>query len=106
LNETQKEAKTMLQSKVNKKLLQQHLTSESGCVVILKDIHNSAVNDSHKTNSNDLVLAVAELQKSQGSVVEVVAKLRQHAFGYILSRFKNERSVLTLPRSFICGCNT
>uniref|UniRef100_A0A1X7VBH7 ZSWIM1/3 RNaseH-like domain-containing protein n=1 Tax=Amphimedon queenslandica TaxID=400682 RepID=A0A1X7VBH7_AMPQE len=55
LNETQKEVKTMLQLNVNKKLLQRHLTLESGRVVILK------------------VLAVAELQKSQGSVVEVVA---------------------------------
>ena len=56
----------MLQLKVNKKWLQQHLTLESGRVVILKDIHNSAGNDSQKTGSNDLVLAVAELQKSQG----------------------------------------
>ena len=54
----------MLQLKVNKKLLQQHLTMESGHVVTLKDIHN--ISSSSKVDSNELTVAIEELKRAQG----------------------------------------
>ena len=56
----------MLQLKVNKKLLQQHVSSTSGQVVLLKDLHNIGARNSLLNNS-DVSGAVTELKKSSGT---------------------------------------
>ena len=59
------EAKTMLDLKVNKKLLQNHLTKTSGQVVLLKDLHNIATL-SKDNKSSGIEKAVEELKKVPG----------------------------------------
>ena len=61
------EVSTMLKLKANKKLVQQHIASKCGRVVILKDIHN--VNNHQNDKSNDLEAAIQELQKAPGKVI-------------------------------------
>lgn len=66
LQGTQKEeAKTMLDLKVNKKTLQNHLSKMSGQVVYLKDLHNIAVS-SKDNKSSGIEETVEELKKVPG----------------------------------------
>ena len=60
------EAKTMLDLKVNKKLLQSHLTQKSGQVILLKDLHNIA-SSSKTSKSNGMEKVVEELNKVPGT---------------------------------------
>lgn len=62
------EAKTMLGLKVNKKLLQNHLSKTSGQVVLLKDLHNIGAT-CKGSSSNGIKEAVEELRKVPGNVV-------------------------------------
>lgn len=62
------EAKTMLDLKVNKKLLQNHLSKRSGQVVLLKDLHNIAAS-SKSTSSSVIEEAVEELKKVPGMII-------------------------------------
>ena len=55
----------MLGLKANKKLVQQHIASKSGHVVVLKDIHNLA-NHTHTNRSKDFEAAIQELHKAPG----------------------------------------
>ena len=55
----------MLGLKANKKLIQQHITSKSGHVVVLKDIHN-LVNWTQTNRRKDFEAAIQELQKAPG----------------------------------------
>ena len=52
--------------KVNKKLLQQHLTSTTGKVVTLKDISNIQSGVSAADSSSDLGALVTRLRESEG----------------------------------------
>jgi len=58
----------MLDLKVNKKLLQNHLSKRSGQVVLLKDLHNIAAS-SKSTSSSVIEEAVEELKKVPGMIV-------------------------------------
>ena len=69
------EAKTMLQLKVNKKLLQNHVSKTSGQVVILKDLHNIAASCKEKGPSGPLAQAI-ELKKVPGTVCLFIAVCR------------------------------
>ena len=66
LNSAEKEeAKVMLQMKVNKKLLQQHLSSSSGKTVTLRDLTNvqAELNATNTGNNLDaLVMCLRELE--------------------------------------------
>lgn len=57
------EARALLQMKVNKKLLQQHLSSTTGKVVTLKDISNI---QSEENAGCDLDALVTRLRESEG----------------------------------------
>ena len=59
------EARTMLDLKVNKKLLQNHLSKTSGQVVLLKDLHNIAAS-SKDNKSSGIEEAMEELKKVPG----------------------------------------
>ena len=64
----QKEVSTMLELKANKKLVQQHIQSKSGRVVLLKDIHN-VMNHAQTDKSKDFEAAIQELKKAPGIVM-------------------------------------
>ena len=64
-NIQREEVTTMLGLKANKKLIQQHIASKSGHVVVLKDIHN-LVNRTQTNRSKDFEAAIQELQKAPG----------------------------------------
>ena len=53
----------MLKLKVNKKLLQDHISRKSGHVVLLKDLHNIGERNS-LSDDNNISSAVDELKKS------------------------------------------
>ena len=55
----------MLDLKVNKKLLQNHLSKTSGQIVLLKDLHNIAATSKDKKLSG-IEEAVEELKKVPG----------------------------------------
>lgn len=63
--EQRAEAQTMLDLKVNKKLLQSHLTKKTGQVILLKDLHNIA-SFSKQGASNGIENVVSELNKVPG----------------------------------------
>ena len=52
----------MLGLKANKKLVQQHIASKSGHVVVLKDL----ANHTHTNRSKDFEAAIQELHKAPG----------------------------------------
>ena len=60
------EARTMLELKVNKKMLQNHLSKTSGQVVLLKDLHNLGLS-SKDSGSSGIEEAVEELKQIPGS---------------------------------------
>ena len=62
------EVSTMLELKANKKLVQQHIASKSGRVVLLKDIHN-VINYTQADKSKDFEAAIQELQKAPGKLM-------------------------------------
>lgn len=64
-NAQQQEVTMMLELKANKKLVQQHISSKSGHVVLLKDIHN-LTNRTQTDRSKDYEAAIQELQKAPG----------------------------------------
>ena len=55
----------MLQLKVNKKLLQSHLSKETGQVVLLKDLHNLS-SSSKEFNEDTVEKALEEVRKTPG----------------------------------------
>ena len=63
------EAKELFKLKVNKKLLQEHLSSSSGKVVTLKDISNIQLELGSKSNGNNLDDLVTRLRRIEGSFV-------------------------------------
>ena len=68
LNSAEKdEAKVMLQMKVNKKLLQQHLSSSTGKVVTLRDLTNVQAELNNGNSGNDLDALVMRLRQLEGS---------------------------------------
>ena len=64
--DVKKEAEGLLRMKVNKKLLQQHLSHTSGKVVTLKDITNIQTGFS-KPDENNLESVVSTLRKIEGN---------------------------------------
>lgn len=56
----------LLKLKVNKKLLQQHVSTSTGKVVVLKDISNVQTCLASKSDRNDLDALVAKLKASEG----------------------------------------
>ena len=64
--EEKREATSLLKMKVNKKLLQQHLTSTTGKVVTLKDISNIQSGVSAADSGSDLDALVTRLRESEG----------------------------------------
>ena len=56
----------MLDLRVNKKLLQSHLTQKTGQVVLLKDLHNIASSSKHGDNVSEIESVVTELNKVSG----------------------------------------
>ena len=66
--EEKREASSLLKMKVNKKLLQQHLSSTTGRVVTLKDISNIQSGVNAAEGSEDLGALVTRLRESEGIV--------------------------------------
>ena len=64
--EEKREATSLLKMKVNKKLLQQHLTSTTGKVVTLKDISNIQSGVSAADSGSVLDALVTRLKESEG----------------------------------------
>ena len=64
--EEKREATSLLKTKVNKKLLQQHLTSTMGKVVTLKDISNIQSGVSAADSGSYLDALVTHLRESEG----------------------------------------
>ena len=58
--------KAMLSVKADKKLIQNHIYSKSGKVVILKDLHNMA---SNRTSIADANILVDEMKKVNGKPI-------------------------------------
>ena len=65
-----KEAEGLLKMKVNKKLLQQHLSETTGKVVMLKDITNIQTGLS-KPDENNLESVVSTLRKFEGKDYDI-----------------------------------
>ena len=61
-----KEAEGLLRMKVNKKLLQQHLSEATGQIVTLRDITNIRVGSNRNEDGNDLKSLVSRLRKLEG----------------------------------------
>ena len=61
-------AEDLIQLKVNKKLLQQKLSAESGKIVTLKDISNIATQMNAGEKCNDLENTINTLQKQYGKL--------------------------------------
>ena len=66
--ESKKEVSDILALKVNKKLLQRHIMTETGQIVILRDLHNIGAGSFNGDQEKDLEAAVNELKKAEGSV--------------------------------------
>ena len=64
--EVRKEAEGLLKMKVNKKLLQQHLSEATGKIITLRDITNIQVGSSKNEHGNNLELLVSKLRKVEG----------------------------------------
>jgi len=62
------EAKVMLQMKVNKKLLQQHLSCSSGKVVTLRDLTNVQAELNASNTGNSLDALVMRLRQLEGII--------------------------------------
>ena len=60
------QAKELLKLKVNKKLLQEHLSSTSGKVVTLKDISNIQSELGTKSSGNNVDDLVTHLRSNEG----------------------------------------
>ena len=70
LNENErKEAEDYLKMKVDKKLLQQHLSDKSGKVVTLKDISNVQTSVRESSDKNDLQALTARLRSIKGKAL-------------------------------------
>ena len=65
--EQKREASSLLTMKVNKQLLQQHLTSTTGKVVTLKDISNIQSEINRANSDCDLDALVTRLRANEGS---------------------------------------
>ena len=65
--ERKREASSLLTMKVNKKLLQQHLSSTTGKVVTLKDISNIQSEVNRANSDSDLDALVTRLRANEGS---------------------------------------
>ena len=65
--EQKREASSLLTMKVNKKLLQQHLSSTTGKVVTLKDISNIQSEVNCANSDSDLDALVTRLRANEGS---------------------------------------
>ena len=61
-DESRKEVSDMLALKVNKKLLQRHIMTETGRVVILRDLHNIGAASFQGDRDKDLEAAINELK--------------------------------------------
>ena len=61
--EVRKEAEGLLKMKVNKKLLQQHLSEATGKIITMRDITNIQVGSSKNEHGNNLELLVSKLRK-------------------------------------------
>lgn len=64
-----KEAEGLLRMKVNKKLLQQHLSEATGQIVTLRDITNIGVGSNRNEDGNDLKSLVSRLRKLEGCII-------------------------------------
>ena len=64
----------MLDLKVNKKLLQNHMSKTSGQVVLLKDLHNIAAS-SKDNKSSRIQEAVEELKKVPGNSYQSINRI-------------------------------
>ena len=67
-NSEKEEAKVMLQMKVNKKLLQQHLSCSSGKVVTLRDLTNVQAELNASNTGNSLDALVMHLRQLEGTI--------------------------------------
>ena len=71
-------AENLIKLKVNKKLLQQNLSVESGKIVTLKDISNLVTRINAAEKCNDLQNTINNLQNQYGKFQEIyVCKLSQ-----------------------------
>ena len=66
-DESRREVSDMLALKVNKKLLQRHLMTETGRVVMLRDLHNIGTASLSTDRDKDLEAAIKELKKAEGN---------------------------------------
>ena len=74
-----KDAEDMLRMKVNKKLLQQHLSEVTGKTVILKDLTNIQTGLSSHCDGNDLKALVNRLEKIEGNTLLLYCTCHVHA---------------------------
>ncbi len=68
--ELKEKAKSLLEMKANKKLVQQALCQETGSVILLKDLSN-LVNRRERTNRNDLDAVVKLLMDKYGELKHI-----------------------------------
>ena len=68
-DESKKEVSDMLALKVNKKLLQCHIMTGTGRIVILRDLHNIGAALCHGDREKDLQAAINELKKAESRCV-------------------------------------
>ena len=54
--------------KANKKLIQQQLSQESGCIILLKDLSNIATTNKVHKSRNDLDVTVKSLMDKYGEL--------------------------------------
>ena len=73
--ETRKEAEGFLKMKVNKKLLQQHLSVTVGKVVRLKDINNIQTGLVSKEDGNNVDALVKKLRDMSGILISLFTYL-------------------------------
>ena len=71
--EEKREASSLLKMKVNKKLLQQHLSSTTGKVVTLKDISNIQSTVNAAEDIGDLNALVTHLRENEGIIMHIIS---------------------------------
>ena len=71
--EEKREASSLLKMKVNKKLLQQNLSSTTGKVVTLKDISNIQSTVNAAEDIGDLNALVTCLRENEGIIMHIIS---------------------------------
>ena len=97
----------LLNLKVNKKLLQQHITGSAGKVVMLKDISNIQVGLNEESDRNDVDALLRKLKSVEGKLTSRALTHMQYFklyclhMGTTMSRLHTSQAIAFIPIRYI-----